>query len=204
MERKVITKHSSSRRRFTDDGGWEQQPMPSRLGLEQRFGDVVHFDDDLGDFPAHPQSSQYYVTSRPTATAMVPSRRMEVASMPPLRMGRTPIPVSTGDVMMTDTDFKVAVDVSNFDPEDIEIKIVESELTVHGKHMEKQDDHGKISREFTRRYTLPPDVDPTTVTSSLGQDGILAISAPRNPPKPKNQNIPIKVESKPAISGAKK
>ncbi|XP_071493981.1 alpha-crystallin B chain-like isoform X2 [Diadema antillarum] len=191
MERKVITKHSSSRRRYTDDG-WSEPPAV-RGGMIQRFGDVVPWDEDFGDFGHQP----LFVTSRP-------SRRMELATVPSMQMSRTPIPVSTGDVMLSETDFKVAIDVSNFDPEDIEIKIVDTELTVHGKHEEKQDDHGKISREFTRRYTLPPDVDPTTVTSSLGQDGVLAVQAPRAAPKPKNQKIPISVESKPAISGGAK
>ena len=105
----------STRRRLVDDGGWgDMQPFPRTL--EQRFGDVVQFEDDFGqDFPSQPSS--YLVSTRP-------SRRLDLATFPSVRpMSRMPIPVSTGDVQLTDTDFKVAVDVSNFDPEDIEIKV---------------------------------------------------------------------------------
>ncbi|GIY03609.1 hypothetical protein CDAR_482581 [Caerostris darwini] len=38
---------------------------------------------------------------------------------------------------------------------------------------------GSSGREFTRRCRLPDDVEPRTVTSSLSQDGVLTIQAPR-------------------------
>lgn len=46
-----------------------------------------------------------------------------------------------------------------------------------GKHEEKQDEHGFVSRHFTRKYTLPPNYKPDSVTSTLSSDGILTISA---------------------------
>uniref|UniRef100_A0A8B9SLY1 Heat shock protein family B (small) member 1 n=1 Tax=Anas platyrhynchos TaxID=8839 RepID=A0A8B9SLY1_ANAPL len=66
-----------------------------------------------------------------------------------------------------------------------------------GKHEEKQDEHGFISRCFTRKYTLPPGVEATAVRSSLSPDGMLTVEAPL--PKPAIQSaeitIPVTVES---------
>lgn len=50
---------------------------------------------------------------------------------------------------------------------------------VEGKHEERQDKHGYISRQFTRRYKLPPNVNLEAVKSSLSSDGVLSIAAPK-------------------------
>ncbi|XP_048646048.1 heat shock protein beta-1 [Marmota marmota marmota] len=67
-----------------------------------------------------------------------------------------------------------------------------------GKHEERQDEHGYISRCFTRKYTLPPGVDPTQVSSSLSPEGTLTVEAPM--PKPATQSaeitIPVTFESR--------
>ena len=39
------------------------------------------------------------------------------------------------------------------------------------KPLSLQDEHGYISREFHRRYRLPPGVDPAAVTSALSPEG---------------------------------
>ncbi|UYV83921.1 hypothetical protein LAZ67_X000611 [Cordylochernes scorpioides] len=75
--------------------------------------------------------------------------------------------------------FQVRLDVSHFLPEEISVKTVDDAIVVHGKHEERPDQHGFISREFTRRYALPPDVEPNTVTSSLCADGVLLVEAPK-------------------------
>ena len=52
--------------------------------------------------------------------------------------------------------FEVKLDVSNFTPEEIAVKVVENDLLVEGKHEEKLDKNkdGYVSRQFTRRYAL--------------------------------------------------
>lgn len=68
-------------------------------------------------------------------------------------------------------------DVSEYKPEDIHIKTVDSMLTVHAKHEEKSP--GKsVYREFTKSYTLPSNIDPLALTSALSADGVLSIEAP--------------------------
>ncbi|XP_067001783.1 alpha-crystallin B chain [Anabrus simplex] len=75
--------------------------------------------------------------------------------------------------------FRANIDVQQFRPEEIVVKTVGDSVVVEGKHDERPDGHGFISRQFRRRYILPKDVDPNTVTSKLSSDGILTIEAPR-------------------------
>lgn len=75
--------------------------------------------------------------------------------------------------------FKVNLDVQQFKPEEINVKLVDDFLVVEGKHEEKQDQHGYISRQFTRRYKLPANVNAEAIQSHLSSDGILSITAPK-------------------------
>jgi len=98
--------------------------------------------------------------------------------------------------------FQVMLDVNQFTPEEIIVKTVDNAIIVHGKHEEKMDDHGFVSREFTRRYLLPEGTEPEQITSALSHDGILTIDAPRKqiePPKPNERVIPIVRREAPAV-----
>lgn len=67
-----------------------------------------------------------------------------------------------------------------------------------------QDDHGFVSREFSRKYSVPAGVDPANITSSLSSDGVLTITAPRMPSDAQERSITITREDKSAVSGQKK
>nr|QDZ38466.1 small heat shock protein 22.2 [Lasioderma serricorne] len=86
-----------------------------------------------------------------------------------------------GSTVKFDKDkFEVDLDVAQFKPEEVTVKLTgDREITVEGKHEEKEDEHGYISRRFTRRYILPKGVDVEKVASSLSSDGVLKITAPR-------------------------
>ncbi|KAF8789652.1 protein lethal(2)essential for life-like [Argiope bruennichi] len=97
--------------------------------------------------------------------------------------------------------FKVMLNVSQFKPNEIDVKTVDNFIVIHGKHEERTDEHGFVSREFTRRYLLPEGTEPETVKSSLSQDGILTIEAPKKaiePPPSNERVVPITLE-KPAV-----
>ena len=74
--------------------------------------------------------------------------------------------------------FQICVDVQQFNPNEITVKTVDNFVVIEGKHEEREDEHGFISRQFSRRYALPKDYDPNTVNSSLSSDGILTVKAP--------------------------
>jgi len=76
--------------------------------------------------------------------------------------------------------FRVQLDVSHFNPNEINVRVVGRDLIIDGKHEERQDDHGFISRSFTRRYELPEDVDEDNVTGQMSKDGkLLKLEAPK-------------------------
>ncbi|XP_003701704.1 protein lethal(2)essential for life [Megachile rotundata] len=77
--------------------------------------------------------------------------------------------------------FKIILDVQQFKPEEVNVKVVDNYIVVEGKHEEKEDDHGMISRHFVRKYLVPDQCDPEKATSSLSSDGVLTIVAPRKP-----------------------
>lgn len=87
---------------------------------------------------------------------------------------------------------QVILDVQQFTPEEITVKASNNYVVVEGKHEEKQDEHGFISRQFTRRYMLPGGYDIADVVSSLSSDGVLTITAPkRTPPNSGERIVPV-------------
>lgn len=101
------------------------------------------------------------------------------------------------EVNNDDKEFKVALNVSQFKPEELQVKVVDNYIVIHGKHEEKGDEHGFVAREFTRKYMLPKGCEMETVASSLNPNGVLTITAPKKaleaPPKQERQ-IPIAAE----------
>ena len=83
-------------------------------------------------------------------------------------------------------------DCSQFKPEEINVKTQDNVLQVHAKH--EEDTPGKkMHIEFSKSYTLPENVDPKLLKSTLSSDGVLQIEAPAPPAveAPKEHLIPI-------------
>ncbi|XP_017888172.1 protein lethal(2)essential for life-like [Ceratina calcarata] len=96
--------------------------------------------------------------------------------------------------------YQVIVDVQQFAPEEITVRTDDKYITVEGKHEEKQDQHGYVSRHFVRRYMLPQGYDIGHVKPSLSSDGVLTITAPRLAlPAPGERIVPIERSRGPAI-----
>jgi len=75
--------------------------------------------------------------------------------------------------------FQVCMDVSQFKPNELNVKVVENCIVVEGKHEEREDEHGYIERHFVRRYTLPKGYEADKVASTLSSDGVLTVSVPK-------------------------
>ncbi|XP_028648685.1 crystallin, alpha B, a [Erpetoichthys calabaricus] len=100
--------------------------------------------------------------------------------------------------------FTVNLDVKHFSPEELKVHVNGDYIEIHGKHEDRQDEHGFISREFHRKYKIPAGVDPNIVTSSLSPDGVLTVSAPRKLADVPERTIPITIDDKPAVTGPQK
>lgn len=122
----------------------------------------------------------------------------------------------TGASVSSDQDkFQANIDVQQFKPEEISVKVTDNNtVTIEGKHEEKPDEHGFISRHFVRKYVLPENCDIKHVQSKLSSDGVLTITAPKinEEKKIEYREIPItrtgqplkRVEQKEAVEEAKK
>ncbi|XP_033211420.1 protein lethal(2)essential for life-like [Belonocnema kinseyi] len=95
--------------------------------------------------------------------------------------------------------FHAVLDMLHFMPDEITVKVVDKFVLVEGKHDEKQDEHGWISRRFSRKYQVPEEYDLHEVKSSLSSDGVLTITAPRkyDPKHHREKHISIEVTGKP-------
>ncbi|KAG9348582.1 hypothetical protein JZ751_002318 [Albula glossodonta] len=156
---------------------WYRRPffssfLPSRI-FEQRFGEHVP-EGDIHNFPS------FYFPRNPFMSLL---NWME----------------SGLSEMKLDKDrFVINLDVKHFSPEELGVKINGEFIEIHGKHEDRQDEHGFVSREFHRKYKLPAGVDPASVTSSLSSDGVLTVSAPHIQGDVPKRTIPITHEENPA------
>ncbi|XP_075981251.1 lethal (2) essential for life [Anticarsia gemmatalis] len=149
---------------------WDEWDRPSRL-LDQHFGMGLKRDELLSSLSTLPSTSLFRNSYfRPWRTNL---QRQESAST----------------INLTKEKFEVILDVQQFAPEEITVKAANNSVLVEGKHEEKQDEHGFISRQFTRRYILPSGYDVADLVSTLSSDGVLTITAPRRPPPNSGERI---------------
>ncbi|KFB40372.1 AGAP007159-PA-like protein [Anopheles sinensis] len=164
------------------DDEWDRPLWSSRL-LDQHFGGGVSADDLLNAMASvadshsrrlqQQQSAGRY--NRPWHSSCVATKRD-----------------SGSTVNVTNDKFQINLDVQQFSPEEISVKYVDKCVVVEGKHEEKQDEHGYISRHFVRRYMLPNGHNENDIVSSLSSDGILTITCPRKEiEKKEERTIPI-------------
>nr|AMY63177.1 heat shock protein [Antheraea yamamai] len=162
---------------------------PRRL-LDQHFGLALTPEDLLNATVGPLVNSEYYR----------PWRHLAAAAR------------DVGSSIKADKDkFQVNLDVQHFTPEEISVKTADGYIVVEGKHEEKKDQHGYISRQFTRRYALPEGCTPETVESRLSSDGVLTVIAPRKVPEalegerkvPISQTGPVRKELKENANGDK-
>jgi len=98
-----------------------------------------------------------------------------------------------------DNGFKVTLNVRNYTPEDLAVKVVDKYVTITGKHVEDLGEDGFSSRQFSTKYRIPDGVGVDLIRSSLGSDGILTVEAPLEVPQIPviEKTIPISLTSTP-------
>ncbi|XP_004583851.2 heat shock protein beta-3 [Ochotona princeps] len=80
--------------------------------------------------------------------------------------------------------FQILLDVVQFLPEDIIIQTFEGWLLIKAQHGTRMDEHGFISRSFTRQYKLPEGIETKDLSAILCHDGILVVEV-KDPVGPK-------------------
>lgn len=74
--------------------------------------------------------------------------------------------------------FQVSLNVQNFKPEEVSVKVADNNVIIEAKHEERNEDDSYVSRHFSRRYSLPENCSIKDIVSTLSADGILTIRAP--------------------------
>ncbi|KAM5247946.1 heat shock protein beta-7 isoform 1-T1 [Ctenodactylus gundi] len=87
-------------------------------------------------------------------------------------------PGGPGNIKTLGDTYEFAVDVRDFSPEDIIVTTSNNHIEVRA---EKLAADGTVMNTFAHKCQLPEDVDPTSVTSALREDGSLTIRARRHP-----------------------
>ncbi|XGW14079.1 hypothetical protein V3C99_000406 [Haemonchus contortus] len=84
----------------------------------------------------------------------------------------------TQQVVDDDKKFVVALDVSQFHPEELKVNLDGRELIIEGKQ-ERKTDNSFLQRSFVRKWTLPESVNLDAVRTQLNDSGHLSIEAPK-------------------------
>lgn len=88
-----------------------------------------------------------------------------------------------------DGHFRAAIDVHDYDEKEVSVKTVGHTILVSCAHEEKEDEHGGITRSFTKKYVLPFDMDIDAIESHISKDiGVLYIKVP---PKQREQIVRV-------------
>ncbi|XP_005081140.1 heat shock protein beta-7 [Mesocricetus auratus] len=88
-------------------------------------------------------------------------------------------PGGQGNIKTLGDTYEFTVDMRDFSPEDIIVTTSNNHIEVRA---EKLAADGTVMNTFAHKCQLPDDVDPTSVTSALREDGSLTIRARRHPP----------------------
>ena len=103
-----------------------------------------------------------------------------------------------------DGTLQLAVDVSQYKPEEVSVKLCDDNLVIEGKTESSESDSYHKS-EFRRWFRLPRDVKHEAIKSTLTPDNKLLIEVPGHKPiaDSRSRNIPIDIQRKPAVEGDK-
>ncbi|VDK61977.1 unnamed protein product [Onchocerca ochengi] len=136
-------------------------------------------EDDLWQSGRSKQSNGYKASSSgPIYRSAKPSNTTSQSDH--LRRCSPQISSSTGDIINTEHGFTIQLDTRHFQPRDIQITLHQHTLSVIGDCLE-DDGTGaqKLRRSFTRKYTIPPDVRLSSISSYLTNNGYLIIKGSR-------------------------
>jgi len=79
-----------------------------------------------------------------------------------------------------DGKFQAVMDVKDFNPADLQVRVVDDRVVVEGKYEKKSADGSSMSsKSFHKEFTLPQTADIDQVSTALSKDGVLSVKAPK-------------------------
>jgi len=84
--------------------------------------------------------------------------------------------------------FSCVMDVKDFNPNQLQVKVVEDRVVVEGKYEKKSEDGSSTSsKSFYKEFSLPGSANLDLVSTALSKDGVLTVRAPK---KEGNEIVP--------------
>merc|ERR1712127_607400 len=130
--------------------------------------------DELPSMPAAASpapTEDYMVTSPPMSPP--PELHHKVAGSEDYKAPASPGQTADATVLLKTKDgeqYKLALNMQQYSPDDITIKLSGQELTVEAKA------HGET---FKQKHVIPDDINLDAMASSFSSDGVLVIKAPK-------------------------
>jgi len=76
--------------------------------------------------------------------------------------------------------FNCVMDVKDFNPNQLQVKVVEDRVVVEGKYEKKSEDGSSVeSKSFFKEFNLPASANLDLVSTALSKDGVLTVRAPK-------------------------
>uniref|UniRef100_A0A2R9AL22 Heat shock protein beta-7 n=1 Tax=Pan paniscus TaxID=9597 RepID=A0A2R9AL22_PANPA len=148
---------------------WRGQQRPTATWAEQRAWPPLRMASTLAQCKDPPMEKALSMFSDDFGSFMRP--HSEPLAFPAR-------PGGAGNIKTLGDAYEFAVDVRDFSPEDIIVTTSNNHIEVRA---EKLAADGTVMNTFAHKCQLPEDVDPTSVTSALREDGSLTIRARRHP-----------------------
>ncbi|XP_007897255.1 heat shock protein beta-8 [Callorhinchus milii] len=166
-------RHRSNRDPFREPG------LTSRF-LDDEFAFPDHFTADWPDWARPRLTSTWPGPLRTSFNGPNREPQATYSPSPPQYSARyMGYPESKSQTSLTPGEpWKVCVNVQSFRPEEITVKTRDGFVEISGKHEEKQEEGGIVSKNFTKKIQLPMEVNAVTVFASLSPEGVLIIEAP--------------------------
>jgi len=95
-----------------------------------------------------------------------------------------------------DSKMEISLDTTGYKADELKVSAGQGMICVEGKHEEKSEaGQVMVSRQFSRKYSLPAGAKAEDVVSNLSQDGVLVISVPKgNAIQHENRSVPIAIK----------
>merc|ERR1712168_1300675 len=95
-----------------------------------------------------------------------------------------------------ETKLEISLDTTGYKPDELKVSAGQGMICVEGKHEEKSEaGQVMVSRQFSKKYSMPASARAEEVVSDLSQDGVLVISVPkREAIKQENRAVPIAIK----------
>lgn len=91
-----------------------------------------------------------------------------------------------------DGKFNCVMDVKDFNPKDLSVRVVDDRVVVEGKYMQQSEDGSSVAaKEFYKEFNMPPSADIDQVGTALSKDGILTVKAPKREGDAPNPGGPV-------------